>query len=1108
MKTNLLINSICDILRRSNCAGALRYVPEITWILFLRILDELEEQEAKAVEDNYIWSLEPPYRWRDWAAPQGTKRLELRFYESGRFMKFVNGDLIPYLRNLKNQPAATPRQKIISEVLSSTHQVHLDTEFHLLDVLDKVHEISLQGIDDIHIFHISQIYEELLLKMGEKGNDGGQFFTPREVIRVMVEAINPQIEQTIYDPSCGTGGFLAQSYEYMRSALGDEITGDQLETLKYCTFYGREKENLIFPIALVNLMLHGIDQPNLWHGNTLTKEGIYADLFAGAPSLFDIILTNPPFGGKEHKEVQAQFTYKTSASQVLFLQHVIDNLKPGGKCAIVLDNGVLFRTNETAFVQTKRKLLDDCDLWCILSLPPGTFFATGAGVKANILFFTRGKVTEKIWYYDLSDIKVTKRQPLTRKHFEDFLKLLPGRENSERSLTVSRAEIEAKNFNLIPPEISAKGIRDTVSYYLQLQKGEKKSLNEAKLLIVGQGRVGKTSLMKQIIGQSFAPDENKTEGINIQKWNLPIDNTNIQLNVWDFGGQEIMHATHQFFLTKRSLYLLVLDSQMGEEENRIEYWLKLIQSLGEYSPIIVVGNKRDEHPLDIDRRGLQIKYSNIKAFIETSCLNGQGIAELKQKIHDLIAQALTESNNTEENPLKHIRDPLPLSWFNVKDKLQLKSQEEDFISYETYDEICQTEGITEEKIQSDLIQLLHDLGIVLNYRDDIRLEDTNILNPKWVTSSVYRILNDNLLMTEFKGILDRNQLQRILNSKRYPSKKHIFIIDLMKKFELCFDMDGYYNEKFLIPDLLPKEEPYTGDWQNSLAFEYHYSILPSSIISRFIVRMNKNIHQGTYWRSGVILACENSIALIKADREDRKIVIHIQNTKSVKGDGRRFLAIIRDHFEAIHKTIPGLNVEQKVPLRNHPNILLDYQNLLDYEEMEEPFIIPLGLKERVNVKGLLDGIESEPDRQRRREDTTDQRNQHTHNYNFQFTQVQEQKNQEGNCSMSNINQYGFGDNVAGDKVMRDKIGTQINNSQNLAQAAKDIKELLDQLSQDYPNNTAMVGAKAIEAIDSNPTLKKRVVNALKEAGSTALEKLVDHPAVSIVIAGAKGFLDT
>ena len=449
---NSYIKSICDIMRRSNCAGALQYVPELSWILFLRILDELEEreaEEAKAVGDSFTPSLQPPYRWRDWAAPQGLTRLQFQMGGTlGGFMSFVNNELIRHLRELKDQPTATPRQKIISEVLSATEKVRLDTETNLLDVLDKVHEISVNSVDTTHIFHISQIYEGLLLKMGEKNNDGGQFFTPREIIRVMVEALNPQVGQTVYDPSCGTGGFLAQSYEYMRSCLGNDITGEQLETLKLRTFYGREKENLIFPIALANLMLHGIDQPNLWHGNTLTKGATYADLFLTAPPLFDVILTNPPFGGKEHKTVQAQFTFKTSATQVLFLQHVIDSLKLGGHCGIILDEGVLFRTNETAFVQTKRKLLNDCNLWCIVSLPPGTFVAAGGGVKANILFFTRGPVTEKIWYYDLSDVKVTKRQPLTRKHFDEFLALLPERKDSARSWTVTRAEIEAKNYDL------------------------------------------------------------------------------------------------------------------------------------------------------------------------------------------------------------------------------------------------------------------------------------------------------------------------------------------------------------------------------------------------------------------------------------------------------------------------------------------------------------------------------------------------------------------------------------------------------------------------------------------------------------------------------------
>ena len=458
---NSYIKSICDIMRRSNCAGALQYVPELTWILFLRILDDREQQEAEeaeAVGEDFQPSLKSPYRWQDWASPAGIKRLQLQMGEFGEFLTFVNTDLIPHLRKLKNQPNATPRQKIISEVLSGVERVRLDTEFNLLNVLDKVHEIT--QIDPTHIFPISQVYEGLLLKMGEKNNDGGQFFTPREIVRAMIQAINPQINEKIYDPACGTGGFLAQAYEYMRAALGDEITGEQLETLKLRTFYGREKENLIYPIALANLGLHGVDQPNLWHGNTLTGGANYADLFQGAPALFDVILTNPPFGGKEHKEVQAQFAYKTSATQVLFLQHVINSLKPGGRCGIVLDEGVLFRTNETAFVQTKRKLLDDCDLWCIVSLPPGTFAAAGGGVKANILFFTRGKSTEKIWYYDLSDIKVGKKTPLTLAHFEEFLKLLPQRADSDRSWTVTRDEIEAKNYDLKAVNPNAKTEED------------------------------------------------------------------------------------------------------------------------------------------------------------------------------------------------------------------------------------------------------------------------------------------------------------------------------------------------------------------------------------------------------------------------------------------------------------------------------------------------------------------------------------------------------------------------------------------------------------------------------------------------------------------------
>ena len=446
--------SICDIMRRGNVASALQYVPELTWILFLRILDETEdreEKEADAVGASYTSSLKKPYRWKDWAAPLASanakpnKRKDLDDAGNKAFLNFVNGELIPYLKKLKDKTNATARQKVISEIMSGVEKTRIDTEKNLLDVLDKVHEITNERIDPTHVFALSQIYEGLLLKMGEKGSDAGQFFTPREVIRAMVRAIAPKIGETVYDPCCGTGGFLAQAAEFMQPKLGAKISGPAVARFRQETFWGREKENLIYPIGLANLILHAIDRPNIWHGNALTGDEVYGGLFAGAPGQFDVILTNPPFGGKEGAGAQTNFDYKTSATQVLFLQHVIKALKNDrGRCGMVIDEGVLFRTNEDAFVKTKRKLTDECDLWCILSLPGGVFSAAGAGVKTNLLFFTKGKATEKIWYYDLSDVKVGKKTPLTLKHFEDFAARLATREDSDRSWTVDLSARKAK----------------------------------------------------------------------------------------------------------------------------------------------------------------------------------------------------------------------------------------------------------------------------------------------------------------------------------------------------------------------------------------------------------------------------------------------------------------------------------------------------------------------------------------------------------------------------------------------------------------------------------------------------------------------------------------
>jgi type I restriction enzyme M protein len=414
-----------------------------------------------------------PYRWQDWAAPfkdepnhpqtddgkpYGWKRQELFSKGDGKLFDFINNELLPHLHSLDIDPAtklpnstATRKQRVIGRIMTAVERVRVDSETNLRDILDKVDEISIDHVDDTHFFTLSQVYEDLLLKMGEKNSDGGQFFTPREVIRAMVHTIEPELGDTIYDPCCGTGGFLAIAYEHISRNMGKAPASTDIDTLKHDTFFGREKENLVFPIALANLVLHGIDQPNLWHGNTLTKRAIYSALFDQAPKSFQVILTNPPFGGKEGKDAQTQYAFATSSTQVLFVQDILQELAADGRCAMVLDDGFLFRKDEDAFVETKRKLVDESDLWAIISLPGGVFTGAGAGVKTNLLFFTKGRKTSKIWYYDLTHLKIGKKTPMTLAHFgfgrngevlDDTD--LPG------SLTQAWLEDEANNGKLFP----------------------------------------------------------------------------------------------------------------------------------------------------------------------------------------------------------------------------------------------------------------------------------------------------------------------------------------------------------------------------------------------------------------------------------------------------------------------------------------------------------------------------------------------------------------------------------------------------------------------------------------------------------------------------------
>ncbi|PJF39486.1 MAG: GTP-binding protein [Phototrophicales bacterium] len=506
----------------------------------------------------------------------------------------------------------------------------------------------------------------------------------------------------------------------------------------------------------------------------------------------------------------------------------------------------------------------------------------------------------------------------------------------------------------IPPEIldDYENPQAIIDYVVEQLAGATRALNEAKILFVGQGSVGKTSLIKRLINDPndpYIPGEDKTEGIDIRQWCINLNNDEIRLNVWDFGGQEIMHATHQFFLTKRSLYVLVLDARVSEDQNRLEYWLRIIQSFGGDSPVIIVSNKIDEHPADLDKRGLQKKYPGIiKAFVETSADKNTGIDDLEAAITKEIGK------------LEHVSDQLPAKWFAVKSKLE--KMDADFISLEQYQKLCRDEGIVQDRNQRTLLRFLHDLGIVLNFDDDPRLEETNILNPEWVTTGVYAILNSNTLF-QSKGVLRFEELGSILDKKHYPRSRHIFIIDMMRKFELCFDFEGMKDEQFLVPDLLTKEEPDTGLWDDALNFRYDYIVLPSSIISRFIVRMQSHISRHTYWRHGVVLEHEGSRALVKADNEDKRIFVHVLGTPDAR---RRFLSTIRSQFKEIHKTIPGIVVQEKVPIPNNPEVAVSYEHLLTLERNNIDNHIFEGLDEPVSVQELLNGIESAAERRGKR----------------------------------------------------------------------------------------------------------------------------------------------
>jgi len=479
---------------------------------------------------------------------------------------------------------------------------------------------------------------------------------------------------------------------------------------------------------------------------------------------------------------------------------------------------------------------------------------------------------------------------------------------------------------------------------------------ETKLVVVGQGSVGKTSLVNRLVHETYKKGEGKTRGIDLTEWSVKSGKEQVKVNIWDFGGQEIMHATHQFFLTKRSLYLLVLDARLEEAENRLDYWLRIIEAFGGDSPIIIVGNKIDEQPLDLDERGLLLKNPNIKAIIATSAETNEGIDRLRNALEKEIAT------------LEHIQDKLPNNWFHIKEGLEAMQHDthdeeaRQYISYERYVEMCEAAGVKDSASQETLIGFLHDLGVVLNFRDDpdMLLEETNVLNPEWVTNGVYQILNDKNLIHK-GGIFTNRDIARVLTAPDYPKAiQRGFIMDLMERFELSYSWGSGRNKKFLVPDLLPKEEVYSGKWKGAQIFEYHYDVLPSSLLSRFMVRRSTQVVPNRNWRTGVLLKKDSVEALVTADRGDRVIRMRVKGNRASR---QEYLSILRDEMDEINATLPNLEVKQYIPVPDQEGVLVDYQYLIDNLADGINVVRPPGSEKKVDIRELLEDYYRENEKQ-------------------------------------------------------------------------------------------------------------------------------------------------
>jgi len=442
--------NIDDILHKdAGCGSELDYVEQTSWVLFLKYLDDLERDKATAAElsgKTYTNIIAPEYQWCVWAAPKiDNGNIDHNALTGDDLADFVNSQLFPYLKKFKaSADSADTIEYKIGEIFSELKN-RIQSGYNLREVINRIDELRFRTHAEKH--EMSHLYEDKIKNMGNAGRNGGEYYTPRPLIKTIVKVVAPEIGNKIYDGAVGSAGFLCEAFEYLKhpstsSGQRRELTTKEYEILQKNTFYGKEKKSLAYIIGTMNMILHGVKAPNIVHTNTLAEN--LADI--QEKDRYDVVLANPPFGGKERAEVQQNFPIKTGETASLFLQHFIKILKAGGKAGVVIKNTFLSNT-DNASISLRKLLLEKCNLHTLLDLPGGTF--TGAGVKTVVLFFEKGSSTKNVWFYQLNlDRNLGKTNSLNEKDLAEFVELQKSKSESKNSWSINLKDIDQTTFDL------------------------------------------------------------------------------------------------------------------------------------------------------------------------------------------------------------------------------------------------------------------------------------------------------------------------------------------------------------------------------------------------------------------------------------------------------------------------------------------------------------------------------------------------------------------------------------------------------------------------------------------------------------------------------------